>query len=466
MFTRRVFAQLHPSEPFVPNWHVEAVCHALDGVVAGTTPKLIINLPPRYLKSICASVALPAWLLGRDPTAKIMVATYNDLLAERHSRDCRCIMESAFYGRLFPRTRIKVRRALELETTNGGFRKAVTVHGAVTGFGADYLIIDDLVKAGAASSVVERQGVKDYYTETLFSRLNDKRNGRIIVIHQRLHEDDLVGFLLDGGTFRHLNLPAIADRDQEISIGRGRVHRWRNGEALFPQREPLETLESIRREVGGATFSAQFLQNPVPPGGNRMRWHWFGTYNESPRRELFQFVAQSWDTGMTAEPTSDFSACTSWGLREGKWYLLDVHRARYDYPDLVRSALRLNQEWEPDCILIEKSGTGFPLFQDLFRTHRLSRKTQTITPVDDKVTRFEAQTAKLETGNFLVPVEAPWLEDFRRECLAFPGAKYDDQVDSMTQFLAWTGSRRGRGFTEPRTPHPQPRSFRRRVSNW
>jgi hypothetical protein len=158
-----------------------------------------------------------------------------------------------------------VRRALELETTNGGFRKAVTVHGAVTGLGADYLIIDDLVKAGAASSVVERQGIKDYYTETLFSRLNDKRNGRIIVIHQRLHEDDLVGFLLDGGTFRHLNLPAIADRVQEIPIGRGRVHRWCNGEALFPQREPLETLETIRREMGAATFSAQYLQNPVPP---------------------------------------------------------------------------------------------------------------------------------------------------------------------------------------------------------
>jgi predicted phage terminase large subunit-like protein len=114
----------------------------------------------------------------------------------------------------------------------------------------------------------------------------------------------------------------------------------------------------------------------------------------------------------------------------------------------------------------EKRDRFFPLFQDLSRTHRLSRKTQTITPVDDKVTRFEAQTAKLETGNFLVPVEAPWLDDFRRECLAFPGGKYDDQVDSMTQFLAWTGSRRGRGFTEPRKPHPQPRSVGRRVSYW
>lgn len=100
MFTRRGFAHLQPSDRFVPNWHVEAVCHALEGVVAGTTPKLIINLPPRYLKSICASVALPAWLLGRDPTAKILVATYNDQLAERHSRDCRSVMESPFYTRL------------------------------------------------------------------------------------------------------------------------------------------------------------------------------------------------------------------------------------------------------------------------------------------------------------------------------------------------------------------------------
>ena len=137
-----------------------------------------------------------------------------------------------------------------------------------------------------------------------------------------------------------------------------------------------------------------------------------------------------------------------------------------DYPNLVRSALRLNHAWQPDLVLVEKSGTGYPLFQDLFRTHRLSSKTYTITPCDDKVTRFEAQTAKLETGHFLVPVKASWLEEFRRECLVFPGAKYDDQVDSMTQFLAWTGSRRGSAVIEPRKPHPQPRSLGHRISRW
>ena len=465
-FARCAFNRLHadPADRLVANWHIQAICHALEAAVAGKTRKLIITVPPRHLKSVCTSVALPAWLLGRDPSAKMLVASYGDALAARHSRDSRRLMETPFYRQVFPRTGLKLARELELETTAGGFRRAVSLGGPVTGLGGDWLIIDDLMKAADAPSPAMRQKVKDYYTDTLFSRLNDKQDGRIIVIQQRLHEDDLVGHLLESGTFEHLNLPAIADKDEVIAIGQGRTHRRRAGEPLCPQRESLETLNDIRLEIGNVAFSAQYLQNPVPPGGNRMRWEWFGTYDERPPRSWFHYVLQSWDTAMTAEPSSDFSVCMTWGFRERKWYLLDLHRARYDYPDLLKRALSLDQDWQPDRILIEQAGTGHSLHQDL-RRRGLTRKMQLILPCNDKETRFEAQTAKLETGDFLIPRDAPWLDEFRRECLAFPSGKYDDQVDAMAQFLWWTGSRRGSGFIERgNKPHPQPRNFGRRVT--
>jgi len=215
-------------------------------------------------------------------------------------------------------------------------RKAVSLGGAVTGHGADILIIDDLMKADDARSETERQRVKEFYEQTLFSRLNDKQNGAIVAIQQRLHEDDLAGYLLAKGNFTHLELKAIAEEDEQHALSERRVYRRRKGEALFPERESLATLEEIRREIGSAVFSAQYQQNPVPPDGNRLRWDWFQTYDERPPRTFFQLVAQSWDTAVTPAPSSDFSVCTTWGFREGKWYLLDVYRASSTPPSSAR----------------------------------------------------------------------------------------------------------------------------------
>lgn len=464
-FTWQAFQLLdpNPADGFIPNWHVEAMCHALEEVVAGRTPKLIITIPPRHLKSICASVALPAWLMGHNPSAKILVASYGSDLAAKHSRDTRTVMESALYQRLFPGTRLTITRELELGTDRMGMRKGVSLGGPVTGFGGDYLIIDDLIKAIEALSPIELRRVQDYYTGTLYSRLNDQRNPRIIVIQQRLHEDDLVGFLLETGTFKHLNLPAIAECDEAIPIGGGLVHRRQKGEALFPQLQPLDKLAEMRRDVGSSVFSAQYQQNPVPPGGNRLRWEWFGILDGIPQRSWFHYLVQSWDTAYSAEPTSDFSVCTTWGFREGSWYLVDVHRARYDYPDLLRRAAKLSQDWDPDTILIERGSTGTSMYQDLER-RGLRSKLFLMNTCQGKDVRFEVQTAKLETGNFLVPKEAAWLEEFKRECLAFPKGRNDDQVDSMTQFLYWTGLRKAAGRMKRKDYRtPQPRSYGRLV---
>ncbi|GJD97813.1 phage terminase large subunit [Methylobacterium iners] len=449
-FTWRAFEALHPGGAFTPAWHVRAMTQALERVARGECQRLLITVPPRHLKSICTAVALPAWLLGRDPTLKIMVASYGGELATKHARDFRAVLSEDWYKALFLDTRLAVggnREDEQLTTARGG-RKAISLGGAATGFGADLIIIDDLMKAADAGSATERERVKAYYEQTLLSRLNDKGAGRIIAIQQRLHEDDLAGYLISTGQFEHLNLPAIAMVDEVIAIGFGQVHHRAKDEALCPEREPIQVLDKLRLEMGTFAFSAQYQQDPTPPGGNRVRWEWFGSYDEVLPREAYQLVVQSWDTALMAETTSDFSVGLTWGLHRDSWHLLDVARERLDFPDLKHRVRGLARRWRADLVLIEHAGSGISLLQQLRTEEPTSLFQAGAKPRQDKQTRFEGQTARLETGRYWLPLQAPWLEAFRRELLAFPRGRYDDQVDSLVQFLEWSGSPRGTGFIQ------------------
>jgi predicted phage terminase large subunit-like protein len=447
-FVWKVFTTLHPGQRFIPAWHIEAMCQQLQRVYDAENRRLLITVPPRHGKSICTAVAFVAWAMGHDPSLRFLVASYGQDLANKHARDYRTVIEAPWYRSLFPAMQINPRRntAAEIVTTSNGFRKSLSIGGPVTGFGGDILIVDDLMKADDARSETERARVKDFYEQTLYSRLDDKQTGAIIALQQRLHEDDFAAYLIDKGNFEHLNLQAIAEQNETFDLTKGRCHVRHKGEPLFPEKEPLETLKEMRRDIGSYAFSAQYQQNPVPPGGNRINLNWFGTYKERPPREYFQLVVQSWDTAMTAEPTSDFSVCMTWGFRERKWYLLDLFRDRLDYPDLKRRVISLRDRWNPGKVIVERAGTGIPLLHEFRNEGRgLLLGYQ---PLVDKVTRLEAQTAKLETGNFLLPEDAEWLEAFRHELRAFPNGRYDDQVDSMSQFLEWSGTRRGMSWQE------------------
>jgi predicted phage terminase large subunit-like protein len=445
-FVWRAFEHLHPSDSFLPSWHVQAICHALTQVMLGNIRRLVITVPPRYGKSICTSVALPAFLMGHTPGSKIMVASYGSDLANNHARDFKSVITSDWYRTMFPRMAIKIggNRTDELVTTANGVRKAISRDGAATGFGADWIIVDDVMKAADANSEIERRKASDFFRQTLLSRLNDKATGRVIVIAQRLHEDDLNGALIESGDYAHLFLPAIAGEDQQVPVGFGQTQPWRKGEPLCPEREPLPVLRQIELELGKANFAAQYLGNPTPQGGNRVRWEWFGQHElEDPQREEFYRIVQSWDTGMTAEPTSDFSVGMCWGHGlDGCWYLLDLIRERLDFPDLKRRVSGFAQRWQADTVLIENAGSGLPLLQQLRQEARPWIYCP-IQPLMDKITRLEAQTARLETGKFLLPREAHWREEFRRELLGFPRSRYDDQVDALSQFVEYVESSRG-----------------------
>ena len=269
------------------------------------------------------------------------------------------------------------------------------------------------------------------------SRLDDKESGAIVLIMQRLHEDDLAGKLLREGGWDHLDLPAIADDDQMIPIGPGVVHHRGKGEALHPARESLALLEEIRREMGSLSFSAQYLQRPVPLEGNLVKRDWIVWYETAPSRDLGQ-VVQSWDVASTATSTSDWSICTTWLIMKRIYYLLDVWRGQLEFPHLRRKLIDLALEHAPHAVLIERAGPGLHLVQEL-RADPVRGVPMPIgiVPEGNKLVRMEAQSARFEAGQVHLPKEAPWLSTFLHEILAFPNSRHDDQIDSVSQFLNW-----------------------------
>ena len=442
-FLVQVFRTLNPgAKELHLGWYLRAMCFKLQQ--AGTNPRsrLVISVPPRHLKSISATVALVAWLLGRDPKMKIMVATYSAELAREHSEACRTVMNSLEYKRLFPGTRIdpKKNRQLDFKTTMGGGRRAVSVTGSTTGLGADLIILDDCMKADDIASEVERERVKNWYGSTMVTRLNSKAAGSILSVQQRLGEDDLTQKLLDND-FEHLCLRAIAECNECFEIGFGKIYHRKVGELLDPGHEDQEAVDDMRRASGPAVFAAQYQQNPVAPEGNLIRIEKFARYDGPMEREEFHKVIQSWDTGMSDLPTSDYSVCTTWGFLADRWYLLDVLRRQLAYPDLRDAVLHLQNVWRADRVVIEDAGSGISLWQEL---HKFKGALRPIMwrPAGSKQERLIGQLGQIEDGRVLLPNNAPWLDVFLNELRAFPFGKHDDQVDSMTQFLEFAMSRK------------------------
>ena len=253
-FLVRCFAELNPRASFLPNWHIEVMAAKLQAAMQGRSKRLIITVPPRHLKSLAASTALPAWWLGHDPSAAIINVTYGQELSDKFARDCRSIMISPWYAALFPTRLATARSALhELVTTKSGFRMATSVGGVLTGRGADVIIIDDPLKPGDAVSEARRNSTNEWYDGTLYSRLNDKAEGTIIIIMQRLHEDDLVGHVLAQEGWDLVSFPAIADADEEHVVN-----------TVLGQRR------FTRRAGGGPTSGSRVDRNaPADPGDDR-----------------------------------------------------------------------------------------------------------------------------------------------------------------------------------------------------
>ena len=437
-FVQAAFPIVAGGQVLQRNWHLQAIAAALTDVINGKNHRLIITVPPRSLKSICASVALPAFVLGQDPTRNLICVSYSEVLSRKHGNDCRALMHSPMYRRIFPRTRISPSKDTETEikTTAGGSRLTTSVGGTLTGRGGNMLIIDDPLKPQDAQSESTRESVKQWYSNTLLSRLDHKSEGSIIVVMQRLHPDDLVGHLLEQGGWQHLNLPAIAETDCSIALGNNRYHFRRIGDLLHPERENEAALHELKTAMGSMEFSAQYQQAPVPLGGNLIKWSWFKFYNAPPSPRAGDTIIVSWDTAMSSNQLADFSACVVLLVRGETVYVLDIIRARLEYPDLKRAVILHHRRWRQAGVaynlLIENKGSGLSLVQDLYREniHAIG-----VDPDGDKIMRMAAQTAPIEAGAVHLPLNAPWLDEFKKEVLSFPKGRHDDQIDALSQGL-------------------------------
>jgi predicted phage terminase large subunit-like protein len=439
-FIERSFYELNPQTRLLLGPHIEVMATKLEACRQGRIHRLIINLPPRHLKSHCASVAFVAWYLGHHPAGHVICASYGQDLADKLARDCRNIMMSAWYKQLFP-ARLSDRLAVhDFMTMDQGTRMSTSVGGVLTGRGADLIIIDDPLKPDEALSESRRKAVNDWYDNTLLSRLNDKAKGCIIIIMQRLHQEDLVGHVLEQEDWDVLSFPAIAEQDEVFAIEGPlgtRLFQRNEGDVLHPERETRQTLASIRERMGEYNFSSQYQQNPIPLGGAMVKTDWLRYYEASELPESFDIIVQSWDTANKSTELSDYSVCTTWGRANGKVYLINVYRRRLNYPDLKRRAKELAHLHNAHRILIEDKASGTQLIQELQTEHLFG-----VTPYEpptgtDKIMRLHAQTAWFENGLVFLPRNAPWLADYVTELTGFPGTKYDDQVDSTTQALSY-----------------------------
>jgi predicted phage terminase large subunit-like protein len=431
-FTQYAFEVVRPGIPFRPNWHLEAMTHSLSQIASGENRRLIINLPPRNLKSLCASVALPAWFLGKNPSERVIVASYSDLLSRTHSNDFRLLVNDPIYQATFPRMRVARESDREIVTSQRGKRIATSIEGTLTGLGGNLIIIDDPIKPGDAMSELVRARVIDWYRSTLLSRADDKTAARIVVVMQRVHQDDLSGYLQEQGGFEVLNLPAVAPRNEIYYLGDGRVKERVKGELLHPEHEPASVLLELKREMGPIAYSAQYQQNPIPPGGTIIKRKWLTSY-DSIGQMADDRIIMSWDIALSEAETGDYSACVVLLRCKEVFYVLEVVRGRFPFGTLKRTVMDVKARYGTATLLIEESPISVGLIQSL---REQSINVTTHKPETDKRARVIAQTDLFAGGSVRFPRKAAWLEDFTAELLAFPG-RHDDQVDALTQGLAW-----------------------------
>jgi predicted phage terminase large subunit-like protein len=437
-FLHRAVMTLNPGTPYLPSWHLSAIAYQLERIRRGEIKRLIINMPPRHLKSQTVSVAFPAFLLGLEPWHRIFCISYGGELSSKHHNDFRSIVASPWYRRAFPDMRVS--RSLEDEVTTSatGFRRSTSVYGTLTGLGGNIFIIDDPQKPVDAQSEVQRDRLIQWVSNTLMSRLDSKETGIIIVVMQRVHLNDLSGYLMETGGWEVLNLAAIAEHDETIAIGDNEYHLRRAGEALHPELESIESLYRLKEVVGSGVWAAQYQQSPVPPGGGMIQRKWLRYYDRLPKEGRNTRIIQSWDTAAKDGIRNDYSVCTTWLVVDRRdFYLMDVTRGHYDYPTLKRTAIELAQRYNPEFVLIEDASTGTALGQELQLQKERFRLSIRPVPIErDKIARLFVHQAKFERGEVLFPRNADFVSTLLAELLTFPQNRYDDQVDSLSQALS------------------------------
>ena len=413
--------------------YLEVVATKLMEFAEGTTKRILVNLPPRHLKTQLGSVCLAAWILAHKPNTKIIVVAYSEELAEQIARSIRSILQAGWFKELFD-TRIAKghAKAKNFATTAGGALYAASIDGSITGFGADVIIVDDPHNITDAGYPEQLDRTIERFDTVIMSRLNNRKKGRVIVIAHRIHDKDLSAHLLAGDGWTHVVLPVIGTRDQTYDTAYGPWHR-RKGTLLQPDADDLDQIEKLRAKLVNPSFDLLYQQDAhaqaLPPIGPNH----FPSYNPDSLRNLPHLI--SIDSGISKGDSRSFSVIQVWAYDSNNRYLVEQYRERCDYHELGRMTRFFGKRYYRSPILIEQAANGHALLSEL--THRQHKRVYGITPRGSKAARFRPHVEKILSGRIWLPFDAPFRAVFVKECIEFPRGRYSDQVDTFSQSMAW-----------------------------
>jgi predicted phage terminase large subunit-like protein len=457
LFVEAAWPLVEPATLFMPNWHIDAICEHLQAASRGEIRRLLINIPPRHMKSLAVSVFWPAWCWTFAPEKRFLSASYGATLAERDAIKSRNLLRSNWYRERWPvELKDDVNRTSRYENTATGYRIATGIGGEATGEGGDVIIVDDPHKLEEAQSDSARARVIDWHDGTLGSRFNDPKTGTEVVVMQRLHEHDLSGHLLERGGYTHLCLPARYEPQHPFLWPND--PRSKEGELLWPAHIPEPELTRIEQTMGSFRAAGQLQQRPAAPEGELLKRAWWRFYNPehlAPEKiallPRFQRIVSSWDTAFEDKTTSDYVVGQVWGIHGPDRYLLYVYRQHANL-HATKQAMRQAHTWAEQrwpqaahTILIEKSANGAEIISELKRE---LPGVLAVTVSTDKITRAIAASPPLESGNVYLPGQhapdsaagyhAPnWVASLIEEAATFPNGKHDDQVDAYSQAINW-----------------------------
>ena len=423
--------------PFILNWHHHAICNELELVFSGFTQFLLITLPPRYTKTEIVIKSFMEWSLALVPQSKFIHLSYSDDLALDNSSSVKETILSPEYQTLWPlELKADSKSKKKWYTKNRGGVYATSTGGQITGFGAGgvgdnfegAILIDDPIKPEDARSDKVRGDINQRFNNTIKSRMNNPSKTPIIVIMQRLHEDDMAGFLLDGGSefnFKHLNLPAINEN------GPNGYDPRQIGQALWPRKHSVEQLQ-LMQEKSPDTYAGQYQQRPAPREGKMLKKAWFKTYHphQLPKGGT---LTMSIDANFKEGAKNDFVVIQVWKQHKANFYLLDQIRKRIGFTQTLTYINQMMINY-PEIfeILVEDKANGSAII-DVIKNK--FHGVIPVTPKESKEARLQAVAPAWEAGNVHLPDKAIWLEEFKSELLTFPNAKHDDQVDAMSQYI-------------------------------
>jgi phage terminase large subunit-like protein len=442
-FVELMFPVLYPGQELVYAGYLELIATLLMRVGQRKFRNVVINLPPRHMKSALASILYPAWRLGCDPTVKFICISYGDDLAHDLSAQTRKIMRSPLYKHIFPLTVLDKTAMDYIRTTKGGYRYATAVGSDITGFGADEIIIDDPVQPEDALSERVKQQLRDWVNSSVYTRLNDPSKGALVLVMHRLAPDDLAGTIEPSADFV-LKLPLIAETTENYTYQGRTVMRREPGEPLNPGRASVSEIEKLKNRIAPHVFASQYQQRPATSGTGYCSIERLARYAEAPP---FELIVHSWDIAST-KGGGDWTVCAKFGLAKDSdgrdiLYLIGVVRMQVELPDVREAIIAHDLLDKPAIIVLDGNGIGRGPYQDLWAKefrHLLAGESMTSSASDNlKIRRFSEGLFSLYDGLVRLPNAMPGraLETLLAEIAAFPDGKHDDQVDALSYVAAY-----------------------------